>query len=88
MDESIVGFSNRMDIDVGARQILSCLDRKRYWGTKKILVETLKNHYCKDVLTFDSSLEALIEKELILRASANRGVSLSIKKKNEISSYL
>lgn len=32
IDESIVGFSRRMDIDVGARQILLKLHTKHFWG--------------------------------------------------------
>jgi ppGpp synthetase/RelA/SpoT-type nucleotidyltranferase len=88
LDESIVGFSNKMDIDVGARQILSVMDRKRYWGTKTISVDTLKNHYCQDILTFDSSLDALIAKGLVLKGDPTRGVALNIKKKREIESYL
>ena len=88
LDESIVGFSNQMDIDVGARQILACMDRKRYWGTKTIMIDTLKNHYCQDILTFDSSLDALIEKELVHKPNATRGVALNLKRKGEIESYL
>ena len=85
--ESIVGFSNQMDIDVGARQILQTMERRRYWERKTISIDTLKNHYCQDVLTFEQSLNTLIEKELIQKIS-NKGVSLNIKKKGEISSYL
>jgi len=87
LNESIVGFSNQMDIDVGARQILQTMERRRYWERKAISIDTLKNHYCQDVLTFEQSLNTLIEKELIQRIS-NKGVSLNIKKKGEISSYL
>ena len=87
LNESIVGFSNQMDIDVGARQILQTMERRRYWERKTISIDTLKNHYCQDVLTFEQSLNTLIEKELIQKIS-NKGVSLNIKKKGEISSYL
>ncbi len=88
LNESIVGFSNKMDIDVGARQILAVMERKHFWGTKTILPDTLKNHYCQDVLTFDTSLNALINKDLIHKGDATRGVALNIKKKKEIESYL
>ncbi len=88
LDESIIGFSNQMDIDVGAREILACLERKRFWGTKTIHLDTLKNHYCQDVVTFDSSIETLVEKELIHKANSTRGVALNVKKKKEIESYL
>lgn len=88
LDESIVGFSSRMDIDVGARQILACMCRKRYWGKKTVTPDTLKNHYCKDVLTFDSSLDALIQKSLVHRDKLGGRISLDIKRKSEIESYL
>lgn len=87
LNESIVGFSNQMDIDVGARQILQTMERRRYWGSKSVSIDTLKNHYCQDVLTFESSLNTLIERELVNKPS-NKGVSLNIKKKGDILSYL
>lgn len=87
LNESIVGFSNQMDIDVGARQILQTMERRRYWGRKSVSIDTLKNHYCQDILTFESSLNTLIERELVCKPS-NKGVSLNIKKKGDILSYL
>jgi ppGpp synthetase/RelA/SpoT-type nucleotidyltranferase len=88
LDESIVGFSHRMDIDVGARQILACMHRKHLWGRKTIAVDTLKNHFCQNVLTFDSSLEALVEKGLVHHEAPNGGVALDIKQKRFIEEYL
>ena len=76
-----------MDIDVGARQILQTMERRRYWGRKSVSIDTLKNHYCQDILTFESSLNTLIERELVCKPS-NKGVSLNIKKKGDILSYL
>lgn len=87
LNESIVGFSNQMGIDVGARQILATMERRHCWGTKVISKDTLKNHFCKDVLTFDESVESLIEKRLIINA-ASGGITLNLKKKKEIESYL
>jgi len=85
LNSSIVGFSNTMDIDVGAREILRTLERRHFWGSKLISKETLKNHFCKNVITFDSSLSVLIEKELVIY---DGGVSLNLKKKNEINRYV
>lgn len=85
LSSAIVGFSNTMDIDVGAREILQTLERRHFWGSKTISVETLRNHFCKTVLTFDSSLETLLKKELILESS---GISLNLKRKKEILDYL
>ena len=87
LNESIVGFSNQMDIDVGARQILATMERRRFWGTKAISKDTLKKHFCKDVLTFDESIQSLIDKKLVINASLG-GITLNLKKKKEIESYL
>lgn len=87
LDESIVGFSNQMDLDIGARQILAILNRRQFWGRKSISVETLKNHFCKDVFTFDSSLDAIKEKGL-LNIYKNGSISLNVKKKKNIETYL
>ncbi len=85
LNSSIVGFSNKMDLDVGARDILRTLDRKRYWGSKSVSIETLKNHFCKDIFTFDSSFKELIKREFILERGR---VSLNLKKKKLIEKYL
>jgi len=89
LDQAVIGFSKRMDIDVGARQILHCLHRRHAWGSKKtIRTATLKNHFCKTVITFDSSLAILVEKGLVLMPSASGPVSLNLGKKTEIDQYL
>jgi ppGpp synthetase/RelA/SpoT-type nucleotidyltranferase len=88
LDESIVGFSHRLDIDVGARQILAALHRKRCWGKKTVSVETLKNHLCRNVLTFDASLNTLIEKRVVQRSKVSTGVSLDLKQKRMVEEYL
>lgn len=88
IDQSIIGFSRRMDIDVGARQILLKLHTKHFWGEKSVAQSTLKNHFCQGVITFDYSLDVLVEKELVHRKGANGPVSLNIKKRNEIEQYV
>ncbi len=85
LQDSIVGFSRRMDLDVGARQILAVLVRRRYWGNKRASEDTMKNHFCRDVITFDVSLRTLRQKGLVSTAG---GVALEIKKKAEIESYI
>lgn len=87
LNESIVGFSNQMDIDVGARQILRTMERHQNWGRKVVSVDTLRNHYCQGVLTFESSLETLVEKNLVVR-SGSKAYSLNSKRKREIQKYL
>jgi len=88
LDTSIVGFSRKIDIDIGARQILSTLHRRHFWGKKTIAVDTLSNHFCKNVLTFESSLKTLLERGLVQTSSLNSGVSLNIRKKPDIEQYL
>jgi ppGpp synthetase/RelA/SpoT-type nucleotidyltranferase len=85
LQESIVGFSKRMELDVGARQIIGVLARRRFWGSKRASEDTLKNHFCKDVLTFDASLKSLRLKGFV---STDGGVSLEIKRKAEIEQFL
>ena len=85
LDTSIVGFRRKIDLDVGARQILHSLHKHHYWGVKAVSRETLRNHYCKQVLTFDYSLDALSERGLVL---TSKGISLNLRKKSEIEQNL
>lgn len=87
-DELIIGFSSKMDIDVGARQILLKLHTKHFWGKKPVAQSTLKNHFCQNVLTFESSLESLIARKFVIRETANGPVSLNVKMRSEIEQYL
>lgn len=88
LDESIIGFSRRMDIDIGSRDILAVMYRKHYWGNKSVSLDTLKNHYCKENIGFQSSLEALIDKGLIRQRFIGSGFSLNVDKKMEIEKYI
>lgn len=85
LDTSIVGFRRKIDLDVGARQILLTLYRRHFWGGKTISRDTLRNHFCKSVLTFDSSLEALADKGLV---QMNGGISLNLQRKADVESYV
>jgi len=88
LDQSILGLSTRMDIDVGARRILSVLFRRKHWGKKPISIDTLKNHFLKNLITFESSLQILKDKELIIMQDSQSPISLNVKKKYEIEKYL
>lgn len=89
LDQSIVRLGRRANIDSGARQILLALYSRNYWGKSKACsIPTLKNHYCRNVITFDASLETLIEQELVSMPSANGPLSLNLKNKQRIKSYL
>lgn len=85
IDSSIVGFSRKIDLDIGARQILLAMTRKHCWGGKIVSADTLRNHYCKNVVTFEDSLAALVSKELVIH---DGGYSLSLRMKSQIESYL
>lgn len=59
------------------------------WGKKKaVAVQTLKNHFCKNVFTFDSSLATLIERGLVTRAGATGPVYLDVSRKRDIEKYI
>lgn len=89
LDQSVVGFSRRMDIDSDARQVLLALYNRDFWGRKKACsIATLKNHYCQSVFNFDASLRLLVEKDLVQVSSGGGPVSLNVKKTNEIKLYL
>jgi ppGpp synthetase/RelA/SpoT-type nucleotidyltranferase len=85
LETSIVGFRRKIDLDVGARQILHALYKRHFWGGKTVSFKTLKNHYLQRVLTFDDSLRALEEKGLV---HTERGVSLNLGRKADIEQYL
>ncbi|EKK5269347.1 RelA/SpoT domain-containing protein [Cronobacter dublinensis] len=85
-DTSIVGFSRKIDIDIGARQILSTLHRRHFWGKKTVTLDTIKNHFCKGVFSLEGSMQDLVDKELVI--NKNGVYSLNIQKKNIIEQYL
>jgi hypothetical protein len=58
------------------------------WGQKSVAISTLKNHFCKGVITLDSSLHVLIQKGLVVQEGSNGPVSLNIKMRNEIQQYI
>lgn len=87
LDESLTGLTSRMDLGVGSRQILAAMYRKKFWNNKSTSPDTLKNHFCKGVAGFDEALEAVIEKGLVVVRPLG-GVSLDMKKKNLIETYL
>jgi ppGpp synthetase/RelA/SpoT-type nucleotidyltranferase len=86
LDDTLISISRRMDIDVGARQILLCMARKKYWGNNRVSSKTLKNHYCNRNLTFDSSLKTLLELDLI-KQGKGEAFSLNLDKKVDIAKY-
>lgn len=77
-------FIEDIDIDYGAKKILSTLIKRKTWGEKKgIQRQTLQNHFCKDVSNFDDSLEILIERKYVIDKGGS-GVTLNVSKTAEI----
>ncbi|MFN3442186.1 MAG: RelA/SpoT domain-containing protein [Rhizobium rosettiformans] len=85
MDESIIGLSHRNELDVGSRRILLTMKRRSYWGKNTINVATLKNHFCRNVGTFEDSLSNLRTRGLIIGSDP---VSLDVKRAQDINSYV
>ncbi|MGF6256849.1 RelA/SpoT domain-containing protein [Ensifer sp. LBL] len=84
MEASIIGWAKRSELDVGARRILFTMKRRKYWGKNSIKISTLKNHFCQNVATFDSSLVELRQRGLIL---GDDPISLDIKMSKEINAF-
>jgi len=85
---SVVGFSKRNIIDSDSRQILDKLHRHDNWGTNKCSLGTLKNHYCAGLLAFEESMDVLEKMGLVVSYGLKGPVSLNIKKKVEIESFI
>ena len=45
ISESIIQISKRKELTLDARRILSCLYSKGFWNSKKMSIDTMKNHY-------------------------------------------
>ncbi len=72
-------------MDVGARQILGVLFRKKFVGAKTVSYDTLKNHLCKNVLTFDDSLTTLHDNGFVF---SNGGISINVKRLGDVQSHI
>jgi ppGpp synthetase/RelA/SpoT-type nucleotidyltranferase len=87
LSDSLTGISSRMDLGIDERKILSAMYRKKYWSTKTTSPETLKNHFCRDLLNFDSALNNLVNRDFIIIRPLG-GVTLNIKKRSDIEQYI
>jgi len=88
LDTSILGFSTRKRLDAGSRRVLHTLHRKNFWGGRTVSIETLKNHYCKNIYGIEESLKNLLELGLINMPNKKGPVSLNGSMREEIKSYL
>lgn len=87
-DASVIGFTKRKVLDSDSRQILEKLHRHDNWGTNKCSLGTLKNHYCAGILAFDEAMETLEKMGFVVSFGPKGPVSLNVKKKAEIESFL
>ncbi len=85
LNSIIIGLSEDHGLDLGAIQILSVLFRKKHIGGNSISSDTIKNHFCKNVMSADSSLESLIKKNfLIVKQKDGHSLSINPSKLNEV----
>jgi len=88
LGQSIERIDDNASIDHGAKQILSRLAKRRVWGEAHgVQRQTLKNHFCKDVVRFDEILDLLMSKGYILN-KGGAGVTLNVANKGDIEKLL
>lgn len=86
--QSVRSFVDDAKLDYGAKKILHCLYKRKIWGEKQgIQRSTLSNHFCKDVEFFDSSIEILLERNLII-SKGGAGFTLNPSKSAEIDNLI
>lgn len=88
LEQGAIGIAGKSEIDADARRILLTLRNKKYWGDKTVSFETLKNHFCKNMITFNESIQCLHELELILLPTKDGPISLNIQCKAKIDALL
>ncbi|MCB5411880.1 RelA/SpoT domain-containing protein [Pseudogemmobacter faecipullorum] len=81
MEKSIIGLSKRSKVDVGARRILMTMKNRTFWGPKKVMVATLKNHFCGNIASFDYSLDELRALDVVIGTDP---ISLDVRKRTVI----
>lgn len=88
LGQSIVKITDDADLDKGARSVLNRMAKRKIWGESQgIQRQTLKNHFCKDVVNFDESIEFLIKKDFLLDKGGS-GITLNVAKTAEIERFL
>lgn len=88
LNDSELDFAVMSHIDPDARKIIQRLSQRDNWGQNKITIETLKNHFCKDVKDIEDTIESLIINGFIIQDKNNGPLSLNIKQKEMIRKYI
>lgn len=76
------------EITLDERRILTCLYTKDYWGVKRMKLDTLKNHYCKEIENIDDAVHSLSVNGLILHEKRKNVLSLNLKRKSYIEQHM
>jgi len=84
---AFIDFNKKEEIDERARTVLQCLVRRGNWNTKKISFDTLKNHYCRDIVDIKEAISILEKMGFVIKVS-NDSCSLNMKKRKEIEKYI
>lgn len=88
LNDSEFDFAMTSHIDPDARKILQRLSQRDNWGQNKITLETLKNHFCKDIKNIEEVIDSLIINGFILQDKNNGPLSLNLKQKEMIMKYI
>ena len=84
LDETFDSVRQFSELTIDQRRILSALYTRKFWGGRTMSVSTLKNHFCVGINNFDSALEDLIRRKLVVRSSNVGPVSLNVELKYRI----
>lgn len=88
LGQSIVKITDDVDLDEDAKSLLRRMAKKRVWGDKKgIQRQTLKNHFCQDIVNFDEAVEFLIKLGLVVN-KGGAGLTLNVARSSEIERYI
>lgn len=86
LEGSVVGLSRRVAVGISERKVLQTLIRRKSWSkSNAISKKTLNNHFCKNVIGLEESIENLL-RQGYMAATGKRGdaVYLNIQAKAEI----
>lgn len=89
VDESLSSFHRQNYLEPGERMILLELYKRGYWGKKKVMsIDTLRNHYCKEIPELKQSLAHLAKEGYVIYHTQKGTISLNLKKKAEIELFM
>lgn len=88
LNDSELDFAILSHIDPDARTILQRLSQHDNWAQNKITIETLKNHFCKDIKNIEETIDLLITNGFIIQDKSNGPLSLNLKQKEMIMRYI